>query len=98
MKKITVLIASCVISLSLQSCGKATSETITTYSDVENAIDKFNADLGKAHPELSQDDRKLLSQYVLSHIMSGEKLPSNLVISDAINEQKTINKMASQIQ
>lgn len=93
MKTITVLIASGIISLSLLSCGEATRTTVTTYSDVENAVDTFNADIGKAHPKLSQDDRKLLSQYVLSHIMRGEKLPGNLIIADAINEQKAINKI-----
>lgn len=98
MKKLLLFIASCAISLSLQSCGEATRTTVTTYSDVENAVDKFNADIGKAHPELSQDDRKLLSQYVLSHIMRGEKLPGNLIIADAINEQKASNAVASQIQ
>lgn len=95
MKKLLLLIASCAIGLSLLSCGE---KTITTYSDVENAVDKFNADIGKAHPELTQDDRKLLSQYVLSHIMRGEKLPGNLIIADAINEQKASNAVASQIQ
>lgn len=98
MKTLFLLIASCVISLSLQSCGQATSTTTTTYGDVENAVAKFNVDIGKAHPELSQDDRKLLSQYVLSNILRGEKLPSNLIIADAINEQKASNAVASQIQ
>lgn len=98
MKNPLLLIACCTIISSLLSCGQATSTSVTTYSDVENAIAKFNADIGKAHPELSQNDRKLLSQYVLSHIMNGEKLPSNLVIADAVNEQKSINSVASQIQ
>lgn len=98
MKKLLLLIAACAIGFSLQSCGEATSTTVSTYSDVENAVAKFNADIGKAHPELSQNDRKLLSQYVLSHIMRGEKLPGNLVIADAVNEQKSINSVASQIQ
>jgi hypothetical protein len=98
MKNLLLLIACCTTILSLQSCGQAASTPVTTYADVENAVAKFNDDLGKAHPELSPNDRKLLSQYVLSHIMRGEKLPSNLIIADAINEQKASNAVASQIQ
>lgn len=98
MKNLLLLIACCTTILSLQSCGQAASTPVTTYADVENAVDKFNADIAKAHPQLSQSDRKLLSQYVLSHVTRGEKLPSNLIIADAINEQKAISAVASQIQ
>lgn len=98
MKNLLLLIACCTTILSLQSCGEATRTTVSTYTDVENAVAKFNDDIAKAHPELSQADRKLLSQYVLSHIMRGEKITSDLIIADAINEQKAISAVASQIQ
>jgi hypothetical protein len=98
MKKLLLLIAACAIGFSLQSCGEATRTRVSTYSDVENAVAKFNDGFAKAHPELSQADRKLLSQYVLSHVMRGEKLSRDLVIADAISEQKSINSAASQIQ
>lgn len=99
MKKISVLIATVIFGLTLVACGDNQSpDKKASVNTVEKAVAEFNADIAKYHPDLNEEDKALLSQYVLSHIGRGENLPSNFIVEDAIRDQKKINKMAGQIK
>ncbi len=99
MKKIAALIASVIFGLTLASCGDNQSpDKKASVNNVEKAVAEFNNKIEKYHPDLNQEDRALLSQYVLSHVMRGEKLPNNLILEDAISDQKKVNKMAAQLR
>ena len=93
-----LLIFGCILIFSISSCSKhGEIGNEKSFDHIQTAMKKFDADIARDHPDLSKDDRELLSQYVISHLMRGEQLPKNLIIADVVEEQRKVNKAVSQI-